>query len=46
MLGYHAEANSEGGNSTPSYTRCVGSNWRDMGPFWREGRGVPLYGLF
>ena len=36
----------EGGYSTPSYPGCVGSNWREMGPFWtwREGNGVLLYG--
>ena len=29
-----------------SYPGCVGSNWREMGPFWtwRDGNSVLLYG--
>ena len=38
-------AHPQGGDSTASYPGCVGSNWREMGPFWtwREGNGVLLY---
>ena len=32
--------------SIPVYPGCLGSNWREMGPFWawREVNRVPLYG--
>ena len=42
------ERRAQGGDSTPYYPRCVGSNWREMGPFWTygDGNGVSQRGCF
>ena len=43
LIGRHPRG---GGDSSPAYSGCVGSNWREMGHFWawRKGNGVPLGG--
>ena len=29
----------QGGDYPPPYPECVGSNWRQMGPFWTRSGG-------
>ena len=36
----------QGGDSTLSYPGCVGSNWREMGPFWTGPGGREMEYLY
>ena len=40
---FRTEVYAQGGDSTASYPGCVGSNWREIGPFWTWREGVLLY---